>query len=122
MSAFSEGPMKTIGNRMLLLRHQAKLTQIQFARILHISSSHYSKLEIGLGTIGSKLLQSFRKVSVPLEWLIDGKDPMPDTSDFVDKPKTLEPLFWKRVRRRTCSISWTSPCVRAVCAFPLMLL
>ena len=89
MPAFSEEQMKAIGGRMHMFRNQAKLTQSQFARILHISLSHYSKLEIGRGTIGPKLLQSFRRIHIPLDWLVDGKGPMPEAGALAEQLQVL---------------------------------
>ncbi len=81
--------MKAIGRRMHLYRTQAKLTQTQMAKVLNISLSHYSKLEIGLGTIGPKLLQKIQQTGIPLEWLTDGTGEEPDGNELSKRLQAL---------------------------------
>ncbi len=89
MPSFSDEQIKAIGKRMHLYRNQAKLTQTQMARILNVSLSHYSKLEIGHGTIGPKMLQKIQQTGVPLEWLIDGIGEEPDGNVLAKRLRAL---------------------------------
>jgi len=80
--------MDEVGQRLKKLRRALQYTQMEMAHVLDISVSHYSKLEVGIGCLGNKLMRLLsRKYNVSREWLATGEGEEPDFTHL--KPKIL---------------------------------
>ena len=105
MSHPNAGNIKEIGQRVRLLRSHARRNQRECAKLLHISLSHFAKIEQGIGGVSDSVLIAIAKLfNAPFEWIRDGlgdpstflpqieskKDEADDDLCLFDrKPKTL---------------------------------
>lgn len=88
MPSFTPEQLRDIGLRMRSLRDQLGLTQNRMSKLLDISLSHYSKLEIGYGTLGAKLIRNFQnQFGISREWLTSGQGELPDLAKIQERIK-----------------------------------
>jgi len=70
--------IKEISARLKQLRQAVECSQAEMAARLNISMSHYSKLEIGVGCLGPKLIDTIcRMFAASRDWLLYGCGPKP---------------------------------------------
>lgn len=81
-----------LGSRLKLVRNQLGKTQTEMAEKLGISLSHYSKLEVGIGSMGRALAYNFcRMFKVNEAWLVFGEGEPPEML-AIDTSSIWEPL------------------------------
>lgn len=67
---------------MRLLRQQQRLDQAEMAKKLELSVSQYSKIEVGIRSIGKKPLHILRNsFGVSTDWILYGKGSLPQISE-----------------------------------------
>ena len=68
--------MKEVGSRLLTLRKQMKLTQVQFAKEIGITQNVYTRYETGKLDLPDHLKSKLHQIGVNLNWLLTGKGQM----------------------------------------------
>ena len=68
--------MKESSSRLLTIRKDMQLTQVQFAKKLGITQNVYTRYETGKLDLPEHLKEKLHQIGVNLNWLITGKGPM----------------------------------------------
>ncbi|MFA6816051.1 MAG: helix-turn-helix domain-containing protein [Lentisphaeria bacterium] len=85
--------IKAVGTRLKQIRFLLNMRQIEMAKVLNISNSHYSKLEIGIGGISNGLLFSAsQKFGITYDWLANGVGQTPNSVLDIKDPRKDTPL------------------------------
>jgi transcriptional regulator with XRE-family HTH domain len=76
--------MKKIAQRLRDLRRSKNMKQKEFAKLLNISPTAYSKIETGVNEIScSHILTIKSHFNISTDWLLSGDTPI-DNQDFVE--------------------------------------
>lgn len=84
------GNMKQISERVRFLRSHTRMRQRECARLLHISLSHFAKIEQGIGGVSDSVLMAIATLfNAPFEWVRDGVGEPPSAFSPCNSSKEM---------------------------------